>query len=102
MPQPAPAPAPIPVPALEPTYAKGVQPIMAAYCVGCHSAAGGTSPYLDTLARVKANYANIMSQVDTGGMPLPSTPTSALPTDKINILADWGTSPNTPYGQFAP
>ena len=97
----APAPPPVVVPPLEPTYAKGVQLIMAAYCTGCHSTAGGTSPHLDTYAAVKSNYGNIMSQVNSAGMPVPRTATSKLPADKITILTQWGSNPNAPYGQYA-
>ena len=98
----APAAPPVVVPALEPTYALGVEPIMSAYCSGCHSAAGGTTPYLDTYASVKSNYRNIMSQVNSAGMPVPRTATSKLPADKLDILTKWGSNPNAPYGQYAP
>ena len=70
---------------------------MAAYCLGCHSS-GGTSPALDTLARVKANYAKVLSQVQSGGMPLSNT---KVPADKVSSLSQWG-SPSNPYGAFAP
>jgi len=97
-----PSPTPVVAPVLQSTYALGVQPIMAAYCTGCHSAAGGQTPYLDTLSRVKLNFGNIMSAVQEGSMPAPVTATSKLPADKISILNNWGTAPNSPYGQWAP
>ena len=97
-----PAPAPVVAPVLQSTYALGVQPIMAAYCTGCHSAAGGQTPYLDTLSRVKLNFSNVMSAIKKGTMPVPVTATSKLPADKINILNNWGIAPNSPYGQWAP
>ena len=96
------APAPVVAPVLQSTYALGVQPIMAAYCTGCHSAAGGQTPYLDTLSRVKLNFSNVMSAIEQGTMPAPVTLTSGLPMDKINILNQWGTAPNSPFGQWAP
>ena len=94
--------APAAPPALIPTYAGGVKTIMSAYCVSCHSAAGGTSPHLDTLASVKSNYGNIISTITSGSMPRPRTATSKLDANTINLMKQWGTSPNAPYGQYAP
>ena len=86
-------------PALLPTYSGGVKTLMAAYCTSCHSAAGRTSPYLDTLAGVKNNYDNVMSTVKSGSMPRGG---AKLSTSDTSVLTKWGTAPNTPYGQWAP
>lgn len=93
---------PIAIAPLEPTYAKGIKQIMSAYCVGCHSASGGTGPYFDTYNDVVANYSMIRAEIVGGSMPVPRTATSKLPADKIDIVTKWGSNPNAPYGRFAP
>ena len=90
VPTPTPSPAPTST-ALVATYSGGIQSIMSTYCVSCHSQYGSQSS-------VSQNYNQIMSKVSSGAMPRGMT----MPSDKIQLLRQWGTYPNAPYGQFAP
>ena len=81
-----------------PSYALGVKPLMDQYCISCHGTSG-KSPALDTLAKVKANYAKIVSTMKSGSMP--EGPVK-VPAGAQGMFVKWGTSPNAPYGQWAP
>ncbi len=81
-----------------PTYALGVKPLIDQYCISCHGV-DGKSPALDTLAKVKANYAKIVSTMKSGSMPKGPV---KVPAGAQGMFVKWGTSPNASYGQWAP
>ncbi|MEI6397359.1 MAG: hypothetical protein WCO71_01190 [Pseudomonadota bacterium] len=72
------------------SFATDIQPIMQTYCVSCHSAAGGRTPYLDTYANVKSSYSAALQSVISGTMP--QNTGTKVPSDKITLLQNWGSS----------
>ena len=84
------------------TYALNVQPIFSSYCTSCHSASGGQTPALDTLAAVQANYAKSMNKITATNSSDKMPPSgAAIPADQITVLQQWGATTNAP-GAFAP
>lgn len=82
-----------------PTYALGIKPLIDQYCISGHGA-GGKPPALDTLAKLKDNYAKIVSTMKSGSMPKGHV--KKVPAGAQAMFVSWGTSPNAPYGQWAP
>lgn len=68
------------------SYQDDIKPIMANSCLSCHSA-GGRSPRLDSLEAVKANYAQILSEINSGDMPKNG---QKLPANQIDLIKEWG------------
>jgi hypothetical protein len=82
-----------------PTYDNDVQPMLAQYCVRCHSA-DGTAPVPFTDPEIVDVYAELMlERIDAGEMPPPvSDPECrdyvgsehlSLPADQRDLLAEW-------------
>lgn len=67
------------------TY-EDIESIIDKKCLSCHDS-GGTSPILDTYAKVKSKASSIQSEIDDGTMP-PSGSTKLTSSEKTKI-ADW-------------
>jgi uncharacterized membrane protein len=80
---------------LIPTYAKGVKAVITENCIGCHSKYG-------TLSGVQSNYTEIMDSINAANGKRQMPPNGTISAAHKVILVKWGTSPNEPYGQYAP